>query len=78
MSAVHDVEMVRPHDLRPGDRIVVAGEVRTVTSRPLPQVDDRRHRLVVTTDLGLVSWTVAEATYPQVERITRPDRQAVA
>lgn len=72
------VEMVRPHDLRPGDVIRVGRELRTVSSRTMPQVSERRHRLVVTTDAGLVSWTVAEATFPQVERVARADRQAVA
>lgn len=70
--------MVRPHDLRPGDRIRGAGEVRTVQSRPLPQLSARRQRLVVLTDLGRVSWSIAESVYPQVERLERAGDRRVA
>ena len=73
-----EVERVRPHDLRVGDRIVVAGEVRTVACRPLPQLSDRRQRLVVDTDLGVVSWSIAEAQWPQVERLVATSDRRVA
>lgn len=64
-------EMVRPHDLREGDRIRVAGETRTITVAPLPCLDGRRHLLVAGTDQGRVSWSLAAAQWACVERVAK-------
>lgn len=68
-------EMVRPHDLRVGDRIVVAGEIRTIEVEPLPSRSGRRHLMLAGTDLGQVSWSLEASTWPCVERVAVADRQ---
>lgn len=70
------VEQVRPHDLRPGDRIVVAGEVRRVLVAALPSFTDRSHRMVAVTDQGRVSWSLDAARWPCVDRVVSDRRVA--
>lgn len=60
--------MIRPHDIRPGMRIVLPGGVRTAESHPMPVTGHRcEHRICVLTDAGPVTWSLETARYDCVQ-----------